>query len=316
MRVLIADDELTSRLTLRGLLKPHDCEIIEAETGNQALDIIQSDTPPDFILLDWNMPGLTGVEVATLLRETHTEDYQPYVIIISAYEQEQKIIEALSYGADDYITKPIDGHFLSAKYAVARRIIETQEKLKYSNRVLEKLAYYDELTGVLNRRAGQASFMVEVERMMRRDQNIALAITDIDYFKKVNDDYGHQAGDRVLQHFADTLSKTLRPYDIVSRYGGEEFMLITEIENAEKARILFDRVRQAVAEQTVRIGRVELTITASIGVHVLTPSSELAIEPVVAKADEALYQAKAEGRNRVVVSSDISEQVTGESGII
>lgn len=279
MKVLIADDDDSTRITLKGLLRNKECEIVEAESGDQALEVIQSATPPDLILLDWNMPGLSGVEVVSLLRETIQADQQPYVIIISAYEENERILQALSYGADDYITKPIDGHFLSAKYAVARRLIDMQEKLKKSNQVLEKLAYYDELTGMLNRRAGQASFLVEVERCLRSDQKIALAMVDIDYFKKVNDSHGHQSGDIVLQAFAETLTKTLRPYDIVCRYGGEEFMLIAEIDSMAQATQLFERVRKAVSDSAIALPDLTLSITASFGVHVFAPEIDVILKP-------------------------------------
>lgn len=306
MKVLITDDDITTRLTLRGLLSQHDCEIVEAASGLEALAEIQSDSPPDLIFMDWNMPDLSGVEVTTLLRETLTEN-QPYVIIVSSYNDDQQILEALSYGADDYITKPVDGNFINAKYAVAKRIIDTQEKLKQSNEVLQKLAYYDELTGVLNRRAGNASFMVEVERCVRSDQNLSVTMVDIDYFKKVNDTYGHPVGDVVLKEFANCLRKTIRPYDIICRYGGEEFMLIAEVNNASEARHLFERVREAVAALKIKVADTLIEITASFGVYVVTPSSQLTLHDMVKHADESLYQAKAEGRNRVIVASDLED---------
>jgi diguanylate cyclase (GGDEF)-like protein len=306
MKVLITDDDITTRLTLRGLLSQHDCEIVEAASGLEALAEIQSDSPPDLIFMDWNMPDLSGVEVTTLLRETLTEN-QPYVIIVSSYTDDHQILEALSYGADDYITKPVDGNFLNAKYAVAKRIIDTQEKLKQSNEVLQKLAYYDELTGVLNRRAGNASFMVEVERCVRSDQNLSVAMVDIDYFKKVNDTHGHQVGDVVLKQFANCLRKTIRPYDIICRYGGEEFLLIAEVNNVREARQLFERVREAVAGLKIKVPETLIEITASFGVYVVTPSSELTLHDMVKHADESLYQAKADGRNRVIITSDLED---------
>lgn len=302
MKVLIADDDISTRITLIGLLEKQDCEIAEADSGTAALNVIQSDDPPDLIFLDWNMPGLTGVEVTSLLRETQI-NYEPYVIIVSAYNDSNQIIEALDCGADDYITKPLDGHFVNAKFAVAKRIIDVQEKLKQSNEMLQKLAYYDELTGVLNRRAGNASFMVEVERCIRKDQNICVALVDIDHFKQVNDKYGHQVGDRVLREFANILKTAVRPYDIVCRYGGEEFMLFAEINTAAEARDLFERVRERVSQAEIKIDNQVLKITASFGVYMAVPSSDLNLVKLVSKADEALYQAKGEGRNRVIITT-------------
>lgn len=307
MRVLIVDDDPTIRLTLEGLLKEHDCDVVEADSGLKALKIIQSDNPPELIFMDWNMPDLSGIEVTALLRAT-VEENQPYVIIVSSNSATEQIIEAISHGADDYIIKPIDGRFLNAKFAVAERILGIQEKLRQTNLVLEKLAHYDELTGVLNRRAGNATFQVEMERCIRKDQNVCVAMVDIDHFKKVNDTYGHQAGDEVLKVFANTLRQTVRPYDIVIRYGGEEFMLIAEINNEQEAADLFERVRHSVSQKTIWFAENEITITASFGVYLIRPTTELQLKDLIQEADKALYQAKGDGRNRVVIMSALSSE--------
>jgi len=306
MRVLIVDDDPTIRMTLQGLLKQHDCEILEADSGLKALKMIQSEQSPELILMDWNMPGLSGVEVTTLLRET-VEENQPYVIIISSNSDSEHIIEALSYGADDYIIKPIDGRFLNAKFAVAQRILGIQEKLRQTSLVLEKLAYYDELTGVLNRRAGNASFEVEMDRCIRKDQNVCVAMVDIDHFKKVNDTYGHQAGDEVLKVFANSIRQTMRPYDIICRYGGEEFLVIAEINNEHEAADLFERVRKNVSKIVIHHADDIISVTASFGIYVVRPHTDLRLKNLVQKADEALYEAKASGRNRVIIYSALDE---------
>lgn len=311
MKVLIADDDLTSRMMLAGLLKNKDCEIIQTEDGPTTMDCLQADRDhlPDLIFMDWNMPGMTGVEIISLLRTTQ-EEYQPYIIMISANDALEHIIEALDYGADDYITKPVDGHLINAKYSVAKRIIDIQEKLKQSNEMLEKLAYYDELTGVLNRRAGNASFQVELERCIRKNHNICIAMVDIDHFKSINDNYGHQTGDIVLRQTAGIIRKTVRPYDVVCRYGGEEFMLIAQINTASEASQLFERVRASLSEAEIHTEKDRLKVTASFGVYVTVASSELVMTDLVKQADDALYQAKFAGRNQVVVVDNIPDKDT------
>jgi diguanylate cyclase (GGDEF)-like protein len=304
MKVLIADEDKSHRQRLAELVKPNENKLIHVDSGMEAMDVIESENPPDLIIMDWNMPGLSGLEVATLMRETQ-DQYQPYVIILSDYSQDEKIIQALSYGADDYIHKPVDPALFHAKLAVAERIINMQEKLKQSNQMLEKLAYYDDLTGVLNRRAGNASFMVEMERCIRKDQNMAIAMVDIDHFKRINDNYGHQAGDVVLRTFANLLQKAVRPYDIVCRYGGEEFLLIMEIQGDKEAEILFERIRERVSSTDIKYQGEIIKITASFGIYVITPSTELTLHELVTTADEALYQAKDAGRNKVIIRSDV-----------
>lgn len=268
------------------------------------MKLLQGNNLPDLIFMDWNMPGMTGVEIISLLRTTQ-EEYQPYIIMISANDSQEQIIEALSYGADDYITKPMDGHLINAKYSVAKRIIDIQDKLKQSNQMLEKLAFYDELTGVLNRRAGNASFQVELERCIRKDHNICIAMVDIDHFKAINDTYGHQVGDKVLREVAAILKKTLRPYDVVCRYGGEEFMLIAEINTAAETEQLLERVRKKIAETTIPVDDKQISVTASFGALVKTPKSHLQMSDLVKQADMALYEAKATGRNRVIIVDEL-----------
>lgn len=304
MKVLIADDDPGSRLLLAGLLKSKDCEILISDDGDSAMDVLKGNNLPDLIFMDWNMPGMSGVEIISLLRTTQ-EEYQPYIIMISANDSQEQIIEALSYGADDYITKPMDGHLVNAKYSVAKRIIDIQDKLKQSNEMLEKLAFYDELTGVLNRRAGNASFQVELERCIRKDHNICIAMVDIDHFKAINDTYGHQVGDKVLKEVADILKKTLRPYDVVCRYGGEEFMLIAEINTVAQAKQLLERVREKIADAAIQVDDNQVSVTASFGALVETPKSHLQMSELVKQADKALYQAKEAGRNRVIIVDEL-----------
>ncbi len=314
MKVLIADDDPSSRLLLAGLLKNKDCEILLADNGTTAMEILQGNALPNLIFMDWNMPGMTGVEIISLLRTTQQE-YQPYIIMISANDGQEQIIEALDYGADDYITKPMDGHLVNAKYSVAKRIIDIQEKLKQSNEMLEKLAYYDELTGVLNRRAGNASFEVELERCIRKDQNICIAMVDIDHFKSINDNFGHQVGDKVLREAAGILKKTLRPYDVVCRYGGEEFMLIAEISIAAEAEQLLERVRKKIADSPIQVDNEQIHITASFGALVRTPKSHLQMSDLVKQADTALYEAKGAGRNQVIIIDELSSAGLSERSL-
>ncbi|HEC73640.1 MAG TPA: diguanylate cyclase [Methylophaga aminisulfidivorans] len=299
MNVLIADDDPTIRLTLSSLLSSTGCDLMEAANGEDALAIIDSENSPELILLDWNMPGLSGVEVTRRLRAGSQEN-RPYIIIVSSYHEPLQIIEALDAGADDFITKPIDGRFLKAKYNVAERILTAQNKLNQANKVLERLAYFDELTGVMNRRAGMVSVEIELERCLRSRDVLAVAMLDIDFFKRVNDSLGHIAGDEVLHEFATKIHAELRPYDVICRYGGEEFFIAASMKHEAECERLFERLRLAI-ENMVFNNYPELKITTSIGVFIDKPVEQEDVKSLVEKADKALYKAKESGRNKVII---------------
>lgn len=218
---------------------------------------------PAILMLDWEMPGLDGLSLAHHLTANEKVD-PPYIIMLTARDANHDIISGLAAGANDYITKPYEPEILKARVAVARRTIELQERLASALRDLEVLASIDELTKLPNRRTVINHLETELTRHHRESSAICIGICDIDYFKNVNDSYGHSYGDAALKQTADILRQSFRPYDIVGRYGGEEFIFAI---NAEKPHVsyILERLRSEVEQHLYLFREQQFSLTLSIG---------------------------------------------------
>jgi two-component system, cell cycle response regulator len=301
MRILIADDDLTSRTVLRGVLVRQGYEVEVTTDGESALAAMTTPSAPSVAILDWMMPGLTGPEVCRRIREA-ASDKPPYVILLTVRGEKADIVEGLEAGADDYLSKPFDPAELRARIEVGRRMVELQARLIEARDALSHLATHDPLTAILNRRAFADALHREMDREGRQDEGMALAVLDIDDFKGINDRFGHQAGDEVLCGIVGRLSHNLRSYDVLGRLGGDEFVVLANDVGQDEAIALFERVRARVAESPIptRAGPIPVTVTA--GVALWRPGQS--DDDLYTAADAALYQAKAEGRNRVSVFPD------------
>jgi len=190
---------------------------------------------------------------------------------------------------------------LIEKSRLYQELYEINQELLEAKRMLFDQATYDELTGLYNRRAILDQLQIMLSRFKRERFPLSLAIIDIDFFKKINDGYGHQVGDKVLKTIADCLNRGVRDYNRIGRYGGEEFLIVLDGEDAEAVEIIAERLRLAVAEETLDIGGHQISLTISIGVAIGTKAVELNAIQFIAVADHALYDAKQKGRNRVEV---------------
>jgi diguanylate cyclase (GGDEF)-like protein len=253
------------------------------------------DAPP-LVLLDWNMPGLEGPEVCRRLRRRETSS-PPYVVLLTSRGEKEDIVRGLDAGANDYIAKPYDVGELRARIGVGMRMLELQADLA---RVRDELAFratHDALTGLPNRRAALEALEREVSRAGRESGELSLGVCDLDHFKNINDTWGHPAGDAVLVAFAKVVLGCLRPYDVLGRYGGEEFLLVAPGARPAAEGGVFERVRRAVAQTPVATAGGVIFVTVSIGVAGLRSGESS--DAFLSAADTALYRAKAEGRNRV-----------------
>jgi diguanylate cyclase (GGDEF)-like protein len=296
MKILIADDDRTSRMILERALAGWGYEVVTAADGDEALRLMQAEDAPSLAVLDWMMPGLDGVEVCRRVRAVHRAG-PPYLILLTAREGKGDLASGLEAGADDYVSKPFDAQELRARIQVGCRFISLYESLLQAQQAMEHLALTDALTGVSNRGAIMARLADEVTRAAREHLPLSVAILDIDHFKQVNDAHGHLAGDAVLRELVVRAGSVLRQYDVLGRYGGEEFLIVAPHIDLARASEVFERVREAVAGQPFAVGEGLLWSTVSIGGATMVGDEP--VDELIARADKALYRAKGQGRNRV-----------------
>lgn len=301
MRILIAEDDLTSRRILAAVLKKAGHEPVETVNGLEAWEALQQPDAPRLVILDWMMPEIDGSEVLRRVRAL-PDDRPPYIIMLTSKTNKTEIIAGLDAGANDYLTKPFDVGELLARVKVGRRMVEMQEQLAESREALAHEATHDPLTGMLNRRAILDLLHKELARAGRHADGVSIGICDIDHFKSFNDTYGHQTGDDVLCELARVMTACCREYDYIGRLGGEEFLIIAPAKAGANTNCLYDRLRISVAGTKMETRSGILSVTVSIGV-VIANSYDTA-DDLVGTADAALYRAKAEGRNRVVFADN------------
>ncbi len=297
MRVLIAEDDLTARTILSGLLRKWGFEVETAIDGLAAWQVLQQPGAPLLVLMDWIMPGLEGLEVIEKVRAQNSE-CPPYIILLTSRDQKGDIYRGLEAGANDYIKKPFDNEELFARLRVGQRSVEMQTRLLETQQTLSHLAAHDPLTGVFNRRAVLELLSRELSRVARREgAGLSIGYFDIDNFKTINDHYGHQVGDEVLKCMVDVLTSNLRTYDILGRLGGDEFLVIAPETSGENTALLFERMAKCVADLKVKTSAGEVSVTISIGVAEATKTTSL--DHLIEAADAAMYRAKNSGRNQV-----------------
>jgi diguanylate cyclase (GGDEF)-like protein len=301
VRILIADDDATSRLVLAGVLKKHGHEIVVTSDGDEAWQEMQRADAPRLAILDWMMPGLPGVEVCRRIRRLNSDE-PPYLILLTSLGEKADIVAGLEAGADDYLAKPFDSGELRARVDVGRRVTDLQAKLREAHDALAYEAMHDPLTGALNRRAFAEVLSSSLVEEQRHGMGLAVGICDVDEFKKVNDAHGHQVGDDVLCGLVQLLTSHLRGYDTLSRLGGDEFAVLATHTAGSDVRSIYERARAAVASTPIHTKAGDLQITVSFGVS-RWRDGQSADELLVA-ADAALYDAKSAGRNRVGVASE------------
>ena len=304
MRILIAEDDLTSRTILVAIVKKWGYVPVAVVDGEAAWDALRKEGAPQLAILDWNMPGLNGLDVCRKLREIDTVD-PPYIIFLTSRSDKYSIVEGLEAGANDYVIKPYDNAELWARVRVGQRMIEMQTAMNAAKKALNHEAKHDPLTGILNRRAILDSLQKEIARAMRHGSRFSIGMCDIDHFKQVNDRHGHQTGDDVLRGFVHIFQDCLRDYDLIGRYGGEEFLVVAPCSSGGKEEDLYERLRARVAEQGIATRSGSVSVTVSIGVAGNRGTGST--DDLLAAADSALYRAKKAGRNRVVYAANVQD---------
>lgn len=307
MKILIVDDEPTTRIGLQILLESSGYEVISRGNGAQALEYLNSDEDPaQMIIADWMMPEVDGLELCARIRSDYTLPYC-FIIILSSRKESNDIVRGLDAGADDYLLKPYNPEELQSRIRAGVRILRLQQQLESANQRLRIMASTDGLTSLLNRSAIMGVLNHELARAQREGTKLALVMADIDHFKKVNDAHGHIAGDHVLMEYANRITSGLRTYDSVGRYGGEEFMLIMPNIPEDAAKDVVERLRGNVESVQFQADRHKVTITSSFGIAWGQPLEFGSPDDFIRVADEMLYKAKDEGRNCVRFSYVASE---------
>lgn len=299
MKVLIAEDNAVSRRLLETFLRKWGYDVVVTCDGREAWEALQEPEAPNLVISDWMMPDMDGLELCRNIRKMEKADYV-YFIVLTAKGRKEDIIEGLEAGADDFLIKPFDQEELKYRVRIGKRIIKLEQRIL-------RLATTDSLTGVLNRRAFMEKMEEALLRSNREKSPLSLILTDIDHFKGVNDNYGHQVGDLVLQRFTEQLSKSARPYDFVGRYGGEEFVVCLPGVDASQSRSVAERMRKKVEEMKIKLPdqSQSVRITASFGVASFLFGLEDNVDSLIGRADEAMYKAKREGRNCVCVAKEV-----------
>ena len=292
--VLVVQDSETVREVLLRQLGDRGYRVAGAPDGEAALELVAAH-PPDAILLDRELPGLSGMEVLDRLRADDDLAAVPVIMLTHATDREL-LLEALRRGAHDYLQKPFDPAELDARVMAALRVKALHDALLEANRRLAEQALTDELTGLANRRHGAHELVRAVALATRHDHLLALARVDVDHFKAINDTHGHEAGDKVLAEVAQRLAGAVRGGDELARWGGDEFVAILPDTDRDGAVRAAERMRCAVAASPIPIGDAEVAVTISVG---WAPWSGDTADDLLVRADRALYKAKDAGRDAV-----------------
>ncbi|MBF0477173.1 MAG: diguanylate cyclase [Deltaproteobacteria bacterium] len=295
MRILIADDNSVTRRMLKSFLAKWGYEVVTTKDGDEAWEVLKENDCPDIAILDWVMPGKEGIEVCRMVRAANKPSYI-YIIILTSLGNQEDIIAGLQAGADDYVIKPFSYDEFRCRVCIGERIINLEREIMI-------MAATDGLTGLWNRREFMGKMDTEFKRSRKEGHPLGVILSDIDFFKKVNDTFGHQAGDLVLQECAGCLRYGIREPYFVGRYGGEEFIAGCPGLTLDSVASLAEDIRNELKSLWIPApdGSSHIPVTASFGVSVFLPgeSNDKTIDTIIKRADDALYRAKAEGRDRV-----------------
>jgi two-component system chemotaxis response regulator CheY len=308
VKILIADDDPTSRLLLKAMVSKLGHECVVAKDGSSAWEVLASGGI-DVLLTDWMMPGVDGPELCRRLRNEGGGAYI-YIVLTTGLDHPEDVLEGMSAGADDYLTKPVDKFAVQTRLVAAERVTELHHQLAYTQAQLERAnlelleqSLTDQLTGLGNRRRMDEDLDRVHARARRLGRTYGVAIFDIDYFKRYNDHYGHVAGDGALRDVASCIELIVRAGECAYRYGGEEFLvLMPDCGLGDVVSTAADRIRRNVLQAAIpheaRPSEPHV-VTVSGGVSCWMPGSRLSAREMLEEADQALYDAKTAGRNRI-----------------
>ncbi|UFS69965.1 diguanylate cyclase [Geomonas sp. RF6] len=301
MKILIAEDEPAFRRLLTDVLIKWGYEVVVTKDGAEAWHILNSDDAPKLAILDWMMPGIDGPELCRRIRRRAHGVYT-YVMLLTSQQGDKDLVTGMEAGADDYLTKPFRVSELRVRLRTGRRIIDLQNELIAAREFFQEKAARDSLTRLWNHEEILSILSHEMARAEREGKCLGAIMADLDHFKRINDRYGHLAGDSVLRVAAEKMLTQVRAYDSIGRYGGEEFLVILPDCGRQCAMAFAERIRQRISEKEFNTSEGMIPVTMSLGVAVSCREQRLNATDLVKAADKALYAAKGGGRNRVEVA--------------
>jgi diguanylate cyclase (GGDEF)-like protein len=297
VKILIADDDPVSRRLLEGMLRRLGHDVVAVEDGARASAVLLAPDGPRIAILDWMMPGIDGLDVCRRVRQRSS----PYtwILLLTSRDSRSDMLAGLDAGADDFLVKPCDALELRVRLRSGERIIALQQHLLETQEALKFEAAHDRLTGLSNRGSILDQLERDLSRSRRKKEPLSVMLADLDHFKRINDEYGHAAGDKVLSEVGARMRTVLRVYDTVGRYGGEEFLMVLPDADPEGALEAGERVRAAIRGAPIHDQGREIWVSASFGAA-STSTFGFSADALIRAADDALYKAKAQGRDRVV----------------
>ncbi len=300
--ILIVEDDSDTRRFLERILAGAGYRVDTVKNGREALELFEKDFFP-IVLSDWMMPEMNGLELCRAIRKKEKEGYV-FIILLTANKARENIVSGLEAGADDYLTKPFDRAELFARLNTGMRILNLEQSLKEANREIKLLSVTDPLTGAYNRSYLTEHLPRDIAMAKRYNHPFSMILCDIDHFKRINDTFGHPAGDLVLKEFVLCAKGIIREeVDTLIRYGGEEFLILLPETPPREAERVAERFREAVALMAVSVGKSIIRFTASFGVTGFAAGGNkggLTPEEMIRQTDNLLYAAKHAGRNMVV----------------
>ena len=302
MRILIADDDLVSLRLLERTLERAGYEVTAVNNGRAAAQEMCQPEGPRLALLDWVMPELDGPAVCREVRKQRSERHV-HLVLLTSKNSKQDIVTGLESGADDYLVKPFDPHELKARLNTGMRILLLEDCLLEAREQMRYKATHDALTSLLNRGTIVDLLARELIRAQAKNSCTSIVIGDLDHFKAVNDTHGHPVGDEVLREVARRLLGSVRSYDFVGRYGGEEFLLVLNNCSPSMVRERSEQIRRAICRAPISTAKGPLSITMSVGASAYPGQGQRTVEEILIEVDQALYEAKAAGRNCTRVAS-------------
>ena len=298
MKILVADDDVLSRRLLEKTLERVGYEVTRVGNGREAVESLSKPDAPRLALLDWMMPELDGPGVCREIRKRRDQSYV-YMILLTSRESKEDIVAGLESGADDYLVKPFNTEELKARLRTGERILHLEDRLVEAREEMRFKATHDHLTNLWNRGVIVDLLSRELTRSKREDGCTAIVLGDVDHFKDINDAHGHLVGDQVLQEVARRLLFSVRSYDFVGRYGGEEFLVVLNNCRADAVFTRAEEIRKTVCTRPIQTDAGILGITMSLGVLLDRDWGHRPADELLREVDAALYAAKTAGRNCV-----------------